>query len=115
MFGTKLSPEEKAAKAARKARERAERARINEAIRVKREAERQERYDAFPEFVVQERREVTVKAANMKDAIALASAAFDHGQEEDHSIDRFDRPWGIEGDTVDEIRTVNIKATEIDD
>lgn len=142
MFGTKLTPAEKAAKEARKAREkaaadaqrardRAERARLQEIQRVRdrelwekrriqdqeeaaiRAQRRQERFDAMPVFVVREIREVRVKAEDVTDAINIASSAFKEGQSSDYSV-RFGKPFGVEGDTIDKIRTVNIKAVEDD-
>lgn len=114
MFGqTKLTPEQKAAKQARKELERVERARQNAIINARNEQRKQERFDAFPEFVVRETREVLVKAANHTDAIALAGAAFKEGQQDDHRIKR-GGPWGVEGNTVGPIEVLNIKAGKVD-
>lgn len=113
MFGSKLTPEEKAARDARRARERA----AAQAANARRAAEaaqrRKERFDAMPHFVVRETREVTVKAENMQDAIALAGAAFKEGQDSDYTI-KWHKPFGIEGDTVDKIRITNVRAVEED-
>jgi len=115
MFGPKLTPTEKAERRDAKEQLRAERRAEEARQAVIREARRKERFEAFPEFVVRQTREVTVKASDMQDAISLASAAFKHGQEADYSIPRFDRPdYRTEGDTIDRIRTVSVKAVEQD-
>lgn len=115
---TKLTPAEKAAKEQRRAEERAQRAALraeqerHEAARAKaRETARKERMEAMPEFVVREVREVRVKAEDMQDAIALAACAFREGQSSDHTI-KWHRPFGVEGDTIEPIRVVNVKAVE---
>lgn len=108
MFGrTQLTAEERIAKERRKAEERRQR----EANRAAWAEKERERIAAFPHFVVRETREVTVQAENMNDAIALASAAFKEGQDDDHTI-KWHKPYGVDGDTVDAIRVVNIKAVE---
>lgn len=109
-LGPHRTPEQKEAKRRRKEAERARRA---EELAI-REAERQQEIANFPEFIVRETREVAVKAENLTDAIALASAAFKYGQDGDNEILR-GRPWGIDGDTADKIRTTNIKAVELED
>lgn len=110
MFGrTPLTPEQKA----EKDRQKAQRAREAAAHRQRMAEQRQARINAFPTFIVRETREVTVQAENMSDAISLASAAFKEGQNADFSI-KWHKPFGVEGDTVDAIRTTNIKAIEED-
>lgn len=129
MFRSNLTPAEKAAKEQRKARERAERQAAQERadrLEAQRRAERraaqeradraravarQERFDAMPYFMVRETREVRVKASNMQDAIALAACAFKEGQDSDGGI-KWRKPFGVEGDTVEPIRVVNVKAIE---
>lgn len=113
MFGSTLTDEEKAAKKARKERERAERRRQDEARRVAAAEARERRFNEMPVFVVRETREVRVKASDMQDAIALASAAFKEGQDSDHGI-KWGKPFGVEGDTIDRIKVVNVKAVEED-
>lgn len=115
IFGNTMTPEQKAAKQAAKDRLKAQRRREAAERAVAAEQLRKERYEAMPHFVVRETREVTVKAESMNDAIALASAAFKEGQDEDDWSIKWRKPWGVEGDTIDEIRTVNIKASEVDD
>lgn len=114
MFGTKLTPEEKAAKDRKKAADRAERHRLQKIADARRAEERDARFAKMPEFVVRESREVTVKAENMQDAIALAAAAFKEGQDDDHTI-KWRRPYGVEGDTIDKIRVINVKAAQLDE
>lgn len=104
---TPLTPEQEAARA----REKAQRARESEERRVRRAELERERFEKMSHFVVRQTREVTVKAENMTDAIALASAAFKEGQDSDFGI-KWRKPFGTEGDTVDEIRITNIKAVE---
>lgn len=108
MFGrTPLTPEQKILKDRQKAERDRERAAHRE-----RQAEAHRQYIAsLPYFTVRETREVTVQAKDMNDAIALASAAFKEGQSNDHSI-KWSKPFGVDGDTVDAIKTVNIKAVE---
>lgn len=113
MFGTKLTPEEKATQIRRKAAYRAERHRLRQEADARRAEERDARFAKMPEFVVRETREVTVKAENMQDAIALAAAAFKDGQDDDDTI-KWHRPYGVEGDTVDKIRIINVKAAQLD-
>lgn len=116
MFNSKLTPTEKAERKDAKEKLRAQRRAEAARFQALQEERRAERFEAFPEFVVRETREVTVKAANMQDAISLASVAFKHGQDDDdHTIDSYNRPWHTEGDTIDAIRTVSIKAVEQDD
>jgi hypothetical protein len=127
MFGPKLTPTEKAER--RDARERQREKNREEAARraeirrqeearmaVVRAEQRRERFETMPYFTVRETREVTVKANDMQDAIALAAAAFKEGQNTDGSI-KWGRPFGVEGNTVDNIRIVNVRAveTEYDD
>lgn len=129
MFRSNLTPAEKAAKEQRKARERAERQaaqaradRLAAQRRAERQAAqeradraraiaRQERFEAMPHYMVRETREVRVKAENMQDAIALAACAFKEGQDRDGRI-KWSKPFGMEGDTVEPIRIVNVKAVE---
>lgn len=118
MFGTKLTPEQKLARDQARARERreaearrAERRRLDAIEREERAQQEKERIAAFPHFIVRQTREVTVQADNMEDAIALASAAFKEGQDDDHTI-KWHKPFGVDGDTVDAIRVVNVKAVE---
>lgn len=111
MFGPKLTPAEKAAREQRKARERADRRAAQERVDRARAVARQERFEAMPYFMVRETREVRVKASNMQDAIALAASAFKEGQDSDGGI-KWSKPWGVEGDTVEQIRVVNVKAIE---
>lgn len=113
-INSKLTPAEKQQKQIEKARQKAERKAENARLEVIRAKAREERFEAMPEFVVRESREVTVKAETMSDAIELASIAFEKGQEDDYSLNSFDKPWRTEGDTIDKIRTVNIKAVEND-
>lgn len=78
----------------------------------RREAEEaQRRFDALPEFVIREVREVTVKARTEADAIEIAKIAFKYGQDEDNSIDR-DRLSSdrIKGNTISKIRRVVVKV-----
>lgn len=115
MFGqTKLTEEQKAARKARKEIERRERNRLAEQRRAREAADRQARFEAMPEYIVTESREVRVKASTHADAIALAAAAFKEGQDADFSI-RWGRPWGIEGDTIGPITSGNIKAKKDED
>lgn len=108
MFGrAPLTPEQKAARD----RIKAERRRQEAEWRAQRAEQERQRVAAFPHFIVRETREVTVQAENMNDAIALASAAFKEGQDDDHTI-KWHKPYGVDGDTVDAIRVVNIKAVE---
>ena len=107
MLGRAQTPAEKA----RREREKAERRRAREQYRAERAEREREEFEAMPEFVVRESREVTVKANSMNDAVALASAAFKEGQRDDFSI-KWGRPWGVDGDTIDGIRTVNIKVVD---
>lgn len=76
------------------------------------EAEDERRFDALPEFVVREIREVRVKAASKEDAIEIAKVAFKHGQDEDRHIDRDYLLDRIKGDTIDKIRRVSIRAAK---
>lgn len=111
---TPLTPEQQAQKAVEKARKdriKAEQNRVRAEQRAAWAEQERQRQAAFPHFVVRETREVTVQAENMNDAIALASAAFKEGQDSDHTI-KWHKPYGVDGDTVDAIRTVNIKAIE---
>lgn len=117
---TQLTPAQKADRDARKAREKAvrdaEKAELRAAAEraaAARAAAYRERVAAFPEFVVRETREVTVKADNMQDAIALASAAFKEGQDSDYTI-KWGKPYDVDGDTIDKIRVTNVKAVELD-
>lgn len=114
MFGSKLTPEEKAAKEARKAQERAARRAAQIEMAKIRAAAEKARFEAMGHYMVRETREVRVKAGNMQDAIALAAAAFKEGQDEDGTI-KWHKPWNVEGDTVEQIRIVNVKAVEDDD
>src|SRR4051812_17243674 len=98
-----------------------ERARLREERRVEAAAARASAEEArleglaeMPRFVVREVREVTVAAETMNDAIKIASIAFEKGQDDDGSLEWHHRPFNTEGDTVDLIRTTNIKATEED-
>lgn len=75
---------------------------------------RLERMAKMPRFVVRQTREVLVAAEDMNDAIALANAAFKEGQSSDGSI-KWSKPFGIHGDTIDKIRTLNVKAVELED
>lgn len=111
MFGrTPLTPAEQLAKDQRKAQKRRE-----QAAYAARQAEaRQERLENMPHFVVRQTREVTVKCENMGDAIALASAAFKEGQSADHTI-KWSKPFGVDGDTVDAIRVIDIKSKQVYD
>lgn len=113
MFGSNLTETEKAAKKAAKAEARAERERLDKIRRIAAAEARAERFEKMPVFVVRETREVRVKADDMQDAIALASAAFKEGQDSDHGI-KWSKPFGVEGDTIDRIRVVNVKAVEED-
>lgn len=111
MFGPKLTEAQKAAKKARKEAERqAQQAEMAERDAARRQAQK-ERFDRMPLFIVRETREVRVKAEDMQDAIALACAAFKDGQDDDNTI-KWHKPFGIEGDTIDKIRVINVKALE---
>lgn len=111
---TPLTPEMQAVKdreKARKQRIKAEQARARAERQAAWAEQERQRVAAFPHFVVREIREVTVKAENLPDAIALANAAFKEGQDEDFTIKR-GKPYNVDGDTVDQIRVVNVKAVE---
>lgn len=97
---------------ARKARQQAEQRRLQRERDLQRQVDRQERLASMPLFRVREIREVTVKCENMSDAIALATAAFKEGQSSDHSI-KWGKPFGIEGDTIDAIRVVDIRSKQV--
>jgi hypothetical protein len=102
------------ASAPQRERERAERRRNAAAARAAAEARQVERMAEMPRFVVRQVREVTVAAEDMNDAIALANAAFKEGQDEDGTI-KWRKPFGVDGDTIDKIKTLNVKATELED
>lgn len=82
-----------------------------EELRAAEEAQR--RFDALPEFVIREVREVTVKARTEAEAIEIAKIAFKHGQDEDNRIDR-DRLSSdrIRGNTISKIRRVAVKVSK---
>lgn len=114
MFGSTLTDEEKAAKKAAKAEARRIRAEQDAERRAERAEAEAERFKNMPVFIVRETREVRVKAEDMQDAIALANAAFKEGQDEDDWGIKWHKPFGVDGDTIDRIRTVNVKAIEED-
>lgn len=111
MFGPKLTDAQKAAKKAEKERIRQEQDAAAHERNVARRQAQKERFDRMPVFIVRETREVRVKADDMQDAIALASAAFKEGQDDDHTI-KWNKPFGVEGDTIDKVRVINVKALE---
>lgn len=102
-----LTPEEQAHKDRMKAQQRRDRA----AAAARRAEIERERLENLPHFRVREVREVLVQAEDMKDAIALASAAFKEGQDSDHGI-KWGKPFGVSGDTKGPITTVDIRAIE---
>lgn len=106
---TPLTPAEQAAKD----RQKAQRAREKAEWRAAQAERERERLENLPYFVVQEIRAVTVQASNMADAISLAAAAFKEGQNSDHTI-KWHKPWGVDGNTVDEIKSINVRAFEVD-
>lgn len=91
---------------------KADRRRAAAELAAQRAEQDRQRVAAFPYFEVRQTRAVTVKAGNMDDAIALATAAFKEGQDSDFTI-KWHKPWGVEGDTIDEIRTINVKAQNV--
>lgn len=111
MFGPKLTDAQKAAKKVEKEALRQERLVIANQRDIARRRAQAERFDRMPVFIVRETREVRVKAEDMQDAIALANAAFKEGQDDDHTI-KWNKPFGIEGDTIDKVRIINVKALE---
>lgn len=111
---TPLTPEMQAVKdreKARKQRIKAEQARARAERQAAWAEQERQRVAAFPHFVVRETREVTVRAENMNDAISIANKAFKDGQSDDNTV-KWGTPFGITGDTVDQIRTTNVKAIE---
>lgn len=103
-----------AERAQREAARAAEEERRRERDRIEREA-RKRRFDAFPEYIVREVREVTVKAANRSDAEELAKLAFKYGQDsindDEYRISRVaNRPWSLEGNTISKISRVALKV-----
>lgn len=99
------------AEAAERARQQAEWDR-QEAERKRVEKEmRKARFDAFPEFVVREYREVTVKARNEHEAKLIAEVAFKKGQDDNDSVRRHLR-YDLEGNTIDRIRRVAVKVAQ---
>jgi len=106
-FFEPLSPEEQARKDRMKAQQRRDRA----AAAARRAELERERLENLPYFRVREVREVLVQAGDMKDAIALASAAFKEGQDSNHEI-KWNKPFGVVGNTKGPIQTTDIRAIE---
>ncbi len=106
-FFTPLTPQEQARKDRQRAQQRADR----NARYARQEELRKQRIENMPHFRVRQVREVLVQAADMNDAIALASAAFKEGQSADHSI-KWGKPFGTEGDTKGPIRVMDVRAVE---
>lgn len=80
------------------------------------EQEDKRRFDALPEFVIREVREVRVKARTEADAIEIAKIAFKHGQDEDNRIDRdLLSSNRIRGNTISKIRRVSTKVARFFD
>ena len=63
-------------------------------------------------YIVTQTREVHVTANSAADAVRLADAAFEHGQNSDSGIARDKAPEGVWGNTESRIRTVETWAKE---
>ena len=61
-------------------------------------------------YVVQQIREVEVRATSCNDAVRIASAAFTNGQNADSGV--VAGPVGVWGNTVRRIRETSLVATE---
>jgi hypothetical protein len=71
---------------------------------------------AMPEmrnYIVTQTRDVKVTANNEVDAVSIAAAAFEHGQNSDVSVVRNKAPVGIWGNTSNRIRVIEIRAIDL--
>jgi hypothetical protein len=64
-------------------------------------------------YVVKQTREVQVDASTLSNAVLIASAAFEYGQNVRHVIPVNRHPKGVSGNTVTKIKEVQINATRI--
>ncbi len=64
-------------------------------------------------FVVTQTREVEVTANSISDAVQIASAAFEHGQNSDRGVARGHSPEGTWGNTSSRIQIIDIRAHDL--
>lgn len=67
---------------------------------------------AMRRYRVTEMREVYVDANSVVDATRIGGAAFEHGQDASHGVAQGKAPEGVWGNTVTQVRAIDISATE---
>lgn len=67
---------------------------------------------AMRRYRVTETREVYVDANDLVGATRIAGAAFEHGQNSSYGVAQGQAPEGIWGNTVTQIRAIDMTATE---
>lgn len=67
---------------------------------------------AMRRYRVVEMREVYVDAHDVVSAAQIAGAALKHGQDSSHGVAQGKAPEGVWGNTVTQIRAIDISATE---
>jgi len=63
-------------------------------------------------FEVTETRKVKVAANSPDDAVRIAAAAFEHGQNSDYAVKNGHGPHDVWGNTISKVRVVKMKVDE---